>query len=171
MGIVTHCPNGHRTKVKDQFAGRRVLCPVCNAKFRVERPAPAALAGGPELPLGRLIPLDPQSIATLPRALPWGGFLAARQAAAEPTIDVAAVVPEPVRAAPTAEQSLHPMLAERVELAWRIAYPGGEPSEPVDAATMQEWLTVGDAEGTELVWRADWAEWIPVRQAFPEFFG
>jgi hypothetical protein len=171
MGIVTHCPNGHRTKVKDQLAGKRVLCPVCGAKYRVEQPVPAALAGGPELPLGRLIPLDPQMIATLPRALPFGGFRAAQQAAAEPTIDVEAAVPEPIPAAASAAQPLHPILAERADLAWRIAYPGGEPSEPVDAATMQEWLGGGQAEGTELVWRADWAEWIPVRQAFPEFFG
>jgi hypothetical protein len=170
MGIVTHCPNGHRTKVKDQLAGKRVLCPVCGAKYRVEQPVPAALAGGPDLPLGRLIPLDPQMIATLPRALPYGAFRAAQQESTEPTVDVEAAVPEPTPAA-AAVQTLHPVIAERVDQPWRIAYPGGEPSEPVDAATMQEWLAGGQAEGTELVWRADWPEWMPVQQAFPEFFG
>jgi hypothetical protein len=40
----------------------------------------------------------------------------------------------------------------------------------VDALTMQEWLAGGQAEGTELVWRADWADWRPVRDVFPEFF-
>jgi len=168
MGIVTHCPNGHRTKVKDHLAGKRVLCPVCGAKYRVEQPVPAA--GAADLPLGRLIPLDPQVIATLPRALPLGGFRAAQQVAAEPTIDVEAAVPEPVAAATTSEQPLHRVLAERPDLAWRIAYPGGEPSEPVDAVTMQDWLAGGQAEGTELVWRADWPEWLPVQQAFPEYF-
>jgi len=65
---------------------------------------------------------------------------------------------------------LHPAIADRPDLAWRIAYPGGEPSEPVDAATMQDWLAGSQAEGTELVWRADWADWQPVRTVFPEFF-
>ena len=65
---------------------------------------------------------------------------------------------------------LHPTIADRADLSWRIAYPGGEPSEPVSAATMQEWLAGGQAEGTELVWRADWADWLPVRAVFPEFF-
>ena len=35
MGIVCHCPNGHRIKVKDRFAGKRGLCPTCGATFRI----------------------------------------------------------------------------------------------------------------------------------------
>ena len=79
---------------------------------------------------------------------------------------------DPLAAGPTdaAPSLLHPAIADRPDLSWRIAYPGGEPSEPVDAVTMQDWLAGGQAEGTELVWRADWAEWLPVRGVFPEFF-
>ncbi|MFM8708355.1 MAG: hypothetical protein ACKOHK_09805, partial [Planctomycetia bacterium] len=82
MGIVCYCPNGHRVKVKDRFAGLTGLCPHCNAKFRIGT-APPAVAGGPhmpELPLARFVPLDPAMVATLPRALPYG--TAARVAAA-----------------------------------------------------------------------------------------
>ena len=35
MGIICLCPNGHRTKLKDRFAGLRVRCPQCGEKFRV----------------------------------------------------------------------------------------------------------------------------------------
>ncbi len=56
MGIVSFCPNGHRTKLKDRFAGLRVRCPMCGAKFFVEPGLPAgdrpeqaagAAVGGP----------------------------------------------------------------------------------------------------------------------------
>jgi len=35
MGIVSHCPNGHRVKVKDHLAGRKGICPSCGARFRI----------------------------------------------------------------------------------------------------------------------------------------
>lgn len=45
MGIVSYCPNGHRTKLKDRFAGLRVRCPECGAKFFVtNETSPAAPA-------------------------------------------------------------------------------------------------------------------------------
>ena len=177
MGIVCYCPNGHRVKVKDRFAGQTGLCPHCNAKFRIGAAATPA-AGGPdmpELPSARFVPLDPAVIATLPRALPFG---ASRAAAAD-----SSPLPEPQEheaeehepgvppdAIETASQPLHHAIAERPDLSWCIAYPGGTPSEPVDAETMQEWLAGGQPEGTELVWRADWADWRPVHEVFPEFF-
>jgi len=66
--------------------------------------------------------------------------------------------------------TLHPVLAEMADLEWRIAYPGGAPSEPVSAESMQAWLDARQAEGSELVWRSDWPEWIPARDVFPEHF-
>ena len=32
MGIICLCPNGHRTNLKDRFAGLRVRCPQCGEK-------------------------------------------------------------------------------------------------------------------------------------------
>jgi hypothetical protein len=210
MGIVSYCPNGHRVKVKDFQAGRRVLCPTCGDRFRIPEastgpggPAtahaassPAAIASAtaaleppldPALPLARFVPLDPALIVTLPRALPFGSARAkalvaesgmqdhAAKEAHEPATATAAerFEAEPFETeGPTdaALQPLHPAIADRPDLSWRIAYPGGEPSEPVDATTMQEWIAGGQAEGTELVWRTDWAEWLPVCGVFPEFF-
>jgi hypothetical protein len=189
MGIVCHCPNGHRVKVKDHQAGKRGLCPTCGAKFSIPAAAgvePHAAADhaqdrsdAPQLPLARFVPLEPSTIATLPRAMPFGAARAAAAAAAaashEPLEPYAETMPlgadplaaGPVSAAPT---QFHAAIADRPELSWRIAYPGGEPSEPVDAMTMQEWLAGGQAEGNELVWRADWADWLPVRAVFPDFF-
>jgi hypothetical protein len=194
MGIVSYCPNGHRVKVKDFQAGRRGLCPTCGAKFRIPaastgpgapetaRPAAAGSPLEPELPLARFVPLDPAAVGTLPRALPFGSARAAALAAAtaleqhkadniqerERPFESEPVAPEEFASATS--PPLHPAIADRPNLSWRIAYPGGEPSEPVDAVTMQEWLAGGLAEGNELVWRADWADWLPVRDVFAEFF-
>jgi hypothetical protein len=198
MGIVCRCPNGHRVKVKDHQAGKRALCPNCGATFSIPAAGGGAADGSraPEgtpdhsqLPLARFVPLDPSVIATLPRAMPFGAARAAAAAAAPAAAAAAAATAEPPESlepyaetlplgvdpfaggpSDAAPSQLHPAIADRPDLAWRIAYPGGEPSEPVEAATMQDWLAGGQAEGTELVWRADWADWQPVRTVFPEFF-
>jgi hypothetical protein len=67
--------------------------------------------------------------------------------------------------------SLHAVIAERPDLTWCIAFPGGDPTEPLDAVTMQAWLDGGHATGTEVVWRLDWPEWRPVQEVFPDVFG
>jgi hypothetical protein len=195
MGIVCHCPNGHRVKVKDQQAGKRGLCPTCGAAFRIPQLSRTPDAIQPELPLAQLLPLDPAVVATLPRAVPVGTARAAEAHVVtqpygvpqhyadpqqhEPTeqhVEPMAAEVEPMAAEvepvgePAAVLDLHAAIASRPDLSWRIAYPGGAASEPVDAVTMQEWLAGGQAEGTELVWRADWAAWLPVQEVFPEFF-
>jgi hypothetical protein len=38
MAIRVVCPNGHTLQLKDSFAGRTGLCPVCKAKVRVPVP-------------------------------------------------------------------------------------------------------------------------------------
>ena len=35
MSIPVQCPNGHKHKVKDSFAGKVGLCPICNAPIHV----------------------------------------------------------------------------------------------------------------------------------------
>jgi len=184
MGIVCHCPQGHRVKVKDHLAGKRGLCPTCGASMRIPAPLPAgarltgdpqASGAEPQLPLAQFLTLDPVVIATLPRALPFGTARATTAVldepdaetpqAAEPDADVVLVELLPEAPAP-----FHARIADRPDLSWRIAYPGGTASEPVEAATLQDWLSGGQAEGTELVWRTDWRDWLPVRDVFPEFF-
>jgi len=191
MGIVAECPNGHRVKVKDDLLGKKGLCPTCGAKFRI---VPAAEADGrpapiPGLPLAREVPLDPAVIATLPRAVPFGALRAAAEAeaaAAQAAASVEAAPPPAVDPSWTheaqvvdVEDSPAPLrprrryiaaIADRPDLTWCIAYPGGDPSAPIDGPTMQEWLEGGQADGTEVVWRADWPQWHPIRDVFPEFF-
>lgn len=91
--------------------------------------------------------------------------------AAEHEVVSVEMVPEAVAAAAEGQPTeLHAVIAERPELTWCIAFPGGDPTEPLDAATMQAWLDGGHATGTEVVWRSDWPEWRPVQDVFPGFF-
>lgn len=212
MAIETHCPDGHRIRVKDHLEGRTGRCPTCGKKFRIEAASP--------LPLARLVPLDPAVVATLPRARPLGtgtrpagtdspeghresggnlepaapGGDAARPApdrqqwqiveadipareesthdVADRDVAAAEPVPQAVGTVDGGPQpALHAVIAERTDLTWCIAYPGGDPTEPLDAVTMQAWLDGGHANGTEVVWRSDWPEWRPVQDVFPDFFG
>ena len=170
MGIAVYCQNGHRFKVKDEFAGKRVLCPQCQVKVRIPAPAeiaaPAA-AGG--MQPARLLELDPAVIAALPRALPFCELPVAEAPPAAAAIQP--LSPERFASEPPPPQPfLHPSIASQPDLHWRIAFPGGEPTEPLAAETMQAWLDSRQATGTEMVWRTDWPEWMPVRNVFPEYF-
>jgi len=184
MAIEIHCPNGHRFRVKEQLAGRTGRCPTCGTKLQIEATN--------QLPLARLVPLAPEVVATLPRARPlaaaasggnprpaadgqsWQAVAADIAAAAASMPDVADRALERIEPLPAAgdlRPTFHATIAERPDATWCIAFPGGDPTEPLDAATMQAWLDGGHATGTEVVWRSDWPEWRPVQDAFPDCFG
>lgn len=195
MGIEARCPNGHQVRVKDRFAGRRAYCPECAAKFRVPMPGAAAelptaavvsLDAAYAATLPRATPagarradesqreVEPRPSAESPptaeprraeRERPRRRRTSPRDdAPAGPKPSAPAAAPAP---APEAGR-LHPVIAEAVALTWNVALPGGDPSEPLTAEMLQEWLDAGGANGTEVVWRADWPDWVPIRLVFPE---
>ena len=116
-----------------------------------------------------VVSLDAAVAARLPQVLPL-------VRAAEPARGVPAAPERPARSEPVEEElelvveepRRHPAIAERPDLAWCIAVPGGTASEPMSADALQAWLDSGLPSGDELVWRADWAEWRPSAAVFPE---
>lgn len=88
MGIVAFCPQGHRVKVKDELAGRKGICPQCGGRFRIplesaaqaasataspaigETPSQEVEVSPSGLPVARVVSLDGDLAASLPRALP-----------------------------------------------------------------------------------------------------
>jgi len=44
MSIMVRCPKGHVLKVKDSFAGKSGLCPICKARIDVPDPHADALS-------------------------------------------------------------------------------------------------------------------------------
>jgi hypothetical protein len=180
MGIIAFCPSGHRVKVKDEFAGRKGVCPECQARFRIP------LQSCP-LPTARVLGLDAAWAASLTRAVilpadhaylksePPKGKHPSPPKGTHPSSTSASssaprLAPPPAPRRQTEPQSpaLHPMLAADPDADWCIAIHGGEPSVPLTAAEMQAWLGSGRATGAELVWRSDWADWVSIRNVFPE---
>ena len=171
MGIVSFCPAGHRIKVKDSLAGKKGVCPTCGARFRIPLASvtPPAATAAVSLPEATIVSLDATIAARLPRVLLLNRptetvhhEVAARthHALVEPIEQEVELVFE--------ETCRHPAIAERPDLAWCIAVPGGTASEPMQADALQAWLDSGLPTGDELVWRADWPEWRPIAGVFPE---
>lgn len=158
MGIVAFCPNGHRVKVKDALAGRKGVCPDCHSRFRI--PLESC-----QIPTARLLSLDANWAATLPRAVILPVDHAFSKGARAPdrhaTARHGANRPH--------QPALHPAIAEKPDAEWRVAIPGGEPSASLTASDMQAWLAAGQATGGEVVWRSEWPDWVSIRLVFPEF--
>jgi hypothetical protein len=150
MGIVSHCPNGHRIKVKDYLAGKIGICPSCSARFRI----PLADASPARMP-------DRQAASGLPvAAVPFDLALAV----SSPT-DSGNDLPNEI----TPDESMIPAaISEATAALWCIAVPGGQPSAAMTGEALLDWLTSGRATGGELVWRSDWSEWRPVADVFPD---
>ena len=163
MGIVSYCPNGHRTKLKDHYAGQRVRCPQCGTKFRVD-------TAGNNLSATAAVDVMPQfespfaataALATTASAETPNGHPTMRPAASS---DPTAVAKRPTEASPPAA------ITEATDERWCIAIPGGEPSPPMSTTEMVAWLTTAQATGNEVVWRTGWPDWRPITTTFPEFF-
>lgn len=193
MGIVAHCPMGHRIKVKDSFAGKKGVCPTCGAKFRIPQLAvapPASLKTSAQpstpapqqqanLPVAAVVSLDQELAVTLPRALalasPGSNAVTVQpgtpqqpsptpaQEPPEPDVDVLLAADAP---APTAMPA---SIADAPGALWCVAVPGGTPSSAMSAEAILEWLGSADVTGAELVWRSDWPEWRSIGEVFPDF--
>ena len=159
MGIVSFCPNGHRTKLKDHYAGRRVYCPQCGTKFRVSAADAPASPDVAEPDLMREFESPFTASLEPAAALPSPGD---SPTPPHPTSPLSTTRPAPA-ASPRA-------ITEAGDVTWSIAVPGGEPSPPLTAEELISWLHSAQVSGKEVVWRPGWNDWRPVVTVFPECF-
>ena len=156
MGIICYCPNGHRTKLKDRFAGLRVRCPQCGDKFQV--PKKKLLAQDGQTTMSTSVPTTQQVDFDSPfnddRVLSKNKRVVARSDA-----------PANLHTATTPS-----ILEEDTSQLWRIAPPGGEPSHAMVGPDLLALLSSSEISPKDIVWRTDWADWKPVITVFPEFF-
>ena len=156
MGIICHCPNGHRTKLKDRFAGLRVRCPQCGDKFQV--PKKKLLAQGGKTTMPASVPATQQADFDSP-------FNDDRVLSKDKRVVARSDTPASLHAATTPS-----ILEEDTSQLWRIAPPGGEPSHAMVGPDLLALLSSSEISPKDYVWRTDWAEWKPVITVFPEFF-
>lgn len=144
MGIVAHCPHGHRVKVKDFLAGKKGICPTCGSRFRIPLANTASVADG----AGAARP-----VAAVAAGVSLASPLTARMPAAPSAAE---------------EPRLPAAITDVATAVWCIAIPGGQPSATMSGTDLFSWLTSGRVTGGELVWRSDWTDWRPVADVFPE---
>jgi hypothetical protein len=154
MGIRFYCPNGHKLNVKSDLAGKRGICPKCEARFRIPQTSQVP-RGAPKVVPG----LFDEEVANDP--LP----IAAASVAAEAAEDDAALdspiaftalpdVPsDPVREAPNA--------------AWYVRPPSGGQYGPARGEVLIRWISEGRVSADSLLWREGWPEWRPAGPLFP----
>ena len=155
MGIICLCPNGHRTKLKDRFAGLRVRCPKCGDKFQVpKKNLPHGSKNNLQAPMPATQQTDFESLFNDDHVLSNN---------------------ERVHSVSSAATNLHPatpppILQEDNRQLWRIASPGGAPSGAMTGTDLLALLSSSEISPKDYVWRTDWAEWKLVITVFPEFF-
>jgi hypothetical protein len=151
MGIICICPNGHRTKLKDRFAGLRVRCPQCGEKFRVA-------------------PHDHQTREQTTAISPSISQAEFDSPFSDDGSDSRHLRAQPTATAKQSAGTVPSILDEDPSQLWRIAPPGGEPSSAMKGPELLALFSSSKIKANVYVWRTDWLEWKPVKSIFPDFF-
>jgi hypothetical protein len=140
MGIRFYCPNGHKLHVKAFLAGKRGICPHCEARF--------------------LIPLQSQ---IAPRSRPFDPELST-----EGRADVSQSDSPPQLAVDEAEpQVATDPIAEASDAVWYVRPPGGGQYGPARGDVMRRWIEEHRVCPDSLVWREGWEDWKLGGRVFP----
>jgi len=147
MGIRFYCPDcGRRLNIKAFLAGKRGICPHCDARVRIllESQIPD------NAPKFRPIGTPEAPAAQVAAAVVGGGNGTAAEL--------------PGRA--VAESSSDP-IAEAPESVWYVRPPSGGQFGPARGDVMRKWLTEGRVSADSMVWREGWADWQLAGPVFP----
>jgi hypothetical protein len=188
MGIRFLCPNGHRLNVKSFLAGKRGICPHCNAKFEIPfesvaaaPPPPAAVAASTGTSIRDRYEAreeTPRTIsAGVPSSAPSDITLASASSSpskpatagnpsATPAAQVASFPVQPVNetaAVPPVDPAAAPVLADPIAEApsavWYVRTNAGGQFCPARGEMMRQWLDERRVGPDYLVWREGWPEW------------
>ncbi len=129
MGIRFECPNGHRLNVKGFLAGKRGICPDCDARFIV-----------PDVSAGKATLVDSTTEAQAPQAAP------------------ALVSTEPVPVAPP-PLVLPKSIGAGLPDVWYVCPTSGEQYGPANTELMRSWVAEDRVSEGSWVWRTGWEEW------------
>lgn len=177
MGIRFPCPEcGKRLNVKAFLAGKRGICPHCEARFRIpleggsvaepirdeaRRVDRQGVAAGSESPghVGTFSQAAKPAQAANSRAATAQALAATDEpeleisTIAEPTGEPASAVEDPIAAAP--------------EAVWYVRPTTGGQYGPAKGDIMRQWLDENRVAADSLVWREGWAEWAVAGQVIP----
>lgn len=155
MGIRFYCPEcGRRMNVKTFLAGKRGICPHCDARW--------------EIPLESEIPEGAPKVR--PASAAAGN---AAQATATSTARVNKVESKPLTdggPVPSFEVAA-PTVADPIEASpdsvWYVRPASGGEFGPARGDVMRRWIDEGRVGADSMVWREGWPEWQLAGPVFP----
>ncbi len=140
MGVRFECPNGHKLNVKAFQAGKRGICPQCDAKFIIP-----LMSGGQ----ATAVENEPGPIAEA--LVPPVGLA---PTATSPTVPTAP--PRKAETTPSPD-------------AWYVRpAKGDEQFGPASTEAVRLWIAEGRVAPDSWVWKAGWTEWKFASEAFAE---
>ncbi len=189
MGIKFYCPNGHKLHVKSFLAGKRGVCPHCDARVEIPFESQSAdsrnaaangSSAGPVMsphavaaPVAVSPPAAPAPLSAPPAA--ELSPVSIRRAPA--TVPVAVPVGQPAfgsASAPSAPSggphapTDRDPLREAPEAVWYVRPPSGGQFGPARGETMDRWMSEGRVTADSLVWRDGWEDWREAGDVFPQ---
>ena len=162
MGIRFYCPEcGRRMNVKSFLAGKRGICPHCDARW--------------EIPLGSEIPEGAPKMR--PSTEPAENEVQANSSAAAEKIAVTAA-PSPVvgsspspgspaQAAPDPIDAVPDPIDAAPDAVWYVRPASGGEFGPARGDVMRRWVEEGRVGPDSMVWCEGWAQWQIAGPVFP----
>jgi len=156
MGVRFQCPNGHALHVKAHLAGKRGICPECNARFIV----PSFNGGRVSAVVGNVSSsgnapknsLPDQSGSTIIAAAASSSNLATPMPRSDSTILPPGRRGEIPSSLP-ADESQEPAVE------WYVRPALGGQYGPASTRVFQQWIEEGRVANDSLVWRTGWPDW------------
>ncbi len=150
MGIRFYCPDcGRRLNIKVFLAGKRGICPHCDARVRI--------------PLESQLPTDAPKYRPTSAGAPSNSVASAATGRAP---SAAPVLPLPAALPATEEASSDP-IAESPDSVWYVRPTAGGQYGPARGDVMRRWLSEGRVSADSMVWREGWADWKLAGPVFP----
>jgi hypothetical protein len=180
MGIRFACAQcGHVLNVKSDLAGKRGICPKCQARVDIPLESTVARASHGSSPsslkLGAAGGGAAGASATPNAALPVAGREGAEGSwapAASPipsAVSIPMAVPAAAPVVPAATPVAADPIAEAPHLLWYVAPAGStNPYGPASADMFRAWIQEGRVAADSMVWRQDWGTWLPAGEVLPQ---
>lgn len=164
MGVRFACHLcGKRLHVKAELAGKRGICPACNARFRIpNQDAERSL----RLEGESQVPAEVSTAETTPAVAKAS---AANAAAGGGVTGIATDGGNSVPARPsTVADRPTGLLESEPEAAWYVRPPSGGQYGPASSELLRRWIEEHRVAAAALLWREGWHQWRVAGEALPE---
>ncbi|HEX3658084.1 MAG TPA: DUF4339 domain-containing protein [Pirellulales bacterium] len=182
MGIRFACPAcGHVLNIKSDLAGKRGICPKCQARVDIPLESTVSRPGHGSSPSGLKLTATAEGAAASPApsaVLPDKGVEHAGASwtpAPKPVVHaaapapIAAAIPVPMPAVPLAAPAVADPISEAPHLLWYVAPPGtSNQYGPASAEMFRAWIHEGRVAADSMVWRQDWSAWLRAGDVLPQ---